>query len=81
MTRSQILLEPWQHKYLAEVARKNGKSVSAVIRQWVDEKASARATGRGDPLFGLVGIVADAASDVSENHDAYLYGRKAKRRQ
>lgn len=81
MTRTQILLESWQHRFLAGLARKSGMSVSGLIRAWVDEKASAAGgKGREDALYRMVGSVQDEASDVSEDVDAYLYGAKSRRR-
>lgn len=81
MTRTQILLETWQHKFLAGLARRNGLSVSSLIRGWIDEKAAAAKGGaRADSLYNLVGTVHDRASDVSENVDDYLYGAKSPRR-
>ncbi len=80
MTRTQILLEPWQHKFLCALARKSGVSLSGLIRQWVEERAaSLKADRRQDSLFELAGMVCDKAGDVSENVDAYLYGRKGRR--
>lgn len=79
MTRTQILLEPWHHKFLAELARKKGTSVSAVIRHWIEEKAAPTSGSRRlDPLFEVVGMVKDSATDVSDDPDAYLYGRKSR---
>lgn len=41
MHRAQILLEPDQHKKLAEIARREGTSISEIVRvavsQWLDE--------------------------------------------
>ncbi|MBI5244429.1 MAG: hypothetical protein HY922_12245 [Elusimicrobia bacterium] len=77
MTRTQILLETWQHKFLSGLARKKGKSLSALIREWIDEKAAAfKASGSRDSLYDMVGSIEDKAADVSENVDAYLYGGK-----
>ena len=36
MYRAQILLDPEQHRRLAEIARREGKSISAVTRQVID---------------------------------------------
>lgn len=81
MTRTQILLEAWQHRFLAGLARKSGMSVSGLIRAWVEEKATASKVGRhDDPIFKIVGMAAGGASDVSENVDAYLYGSKSRRK-
>lgn len=38
MERIQVLLDKKQQEYLARVAKKTGKSVSALLRQLVDEK-------------------------------------------
>lgn len=81
MTRTQILLEPWRHNFLAGLARKSGLSVSGLIRGWVEEKAAAvKGKSQEDPLYKIVATVHDKASDVSENVDAYLYGAKSARR-
>ena len=81
MTRTQVLLENWQHKFLAGLARKRGMSLSAFIREWVDEKAAAlKGSATRDPLYDLVGSIEDAASDVSEDVDGYLYGGKGGRK-
>lgn len=78
MTRTQILIETWQHRFLAGLARKRGVSLSCLIREWIDEKAaSLKAAGGRDPLYKIVGMISDDAADVSENVDAYLYGGKA----
>lgn len=75
MTRTQILLEAWQHKFLSTLARRQGTSLSGLIREWVDEKAAAlRQSKSPDPILGIVGRVDDPADDVSENTDLYLYG-------
>ena len=77
MTRTQIIIDTWQHKFISALARKRGVSLSALLREWIDEKAAA-AAGRPeqDPLLGLAGIVEDRADDVSERADDYLYGSK-----
>ncbi len=42
MHRAQILLKPDQHQKLAEIARKEGTSISEIVRvavsQWLDER-------------------------------------------
>ncbi len=37
LTRTQVLLEPEQLKALAEIAEEQGKSVSALLREWVGQ--------------------------------------------
>ena len=36
MYRSQILLDPHQHRRLKELARREGRSISSVTRQVID---------------------------------------------
>lgn len=82
MTRAQILLEPWQHQFLEAVAQRQHKSVSQLVREWIEEKARSQMSKKADdPLWEMVGIVRDAPSDMAEHHDEYLYGpRKRKKR-
>ena len=42
MYRTQILLEPEQHKILTEIARRENRSLSDVIREIVDEEIARR---------------------------------------
>ncbi len=42
MQRTQISLEPEQHKALAEIARREHRSLSQVIRQMIDEEIRLR---------------------------------------
>ena len=42
MYRTQILLEPEQHKILTEIARQEKRSVSDVVREMVDRQIARR---------------------------------------
>ncbi len=42
MHRTQILLEPEQHKILAEIARQEKRSLSDVLREMVDKQLAER---------------------------------------
>jgi predicted CopG family antitoxin len=42
MYRTQILLEPEQHKVLAEIARQEKRSLSDVLREMVDKQLAER---------------------------------------
>ena len=48
-----------------------------VLGGWIEEKAGGM-KDREDPLLKLAGIAEDAAGDISENTDAYLYGDKSR---
>lgn len=42
MYRTQILLEPEQHKILTEIARREKRSLSDVVREMVDKQIAER---------------------------------------
>jgi predicted CopG family antitoxin len=42
MYRTQILLEPEQHKILTEIARQEKRSLSDVIREMIDKQVAER---------------------------------------
>ena len=37
LTRTQVLLEPEQLKALSQIAGEQGKSISALLREWVEQ--------------------------------------------
>lgn len=75
MTRTQILLEPPQYRWLTIQAQRQHKSLSQVLRELIDQQqARPVRLRREDPLFRLIGLGADRARDVAEHHDRYLYG-------
>ena len=81
MTRAQILLQPWQYQFLEALAQKEHKSVSQLVREWVEEKARQLAAQKEkDALWDLAGIVRDAPPDMAERHDEYLYGTRSTRK-
>jgi len=81
MTRTQILLDAAQYRWLTAQARRQRKSVSQLLRELVDARRSVSVRGRqADPLFKLAGLGRhETAADVAAAHDRYLYGA-AKRR-
>lgn len=74
MHRSQILLEKWQYEYLADEARRQGKSISELVRGWLTEWIeSRRSHAQHDPFFDIIGIGEGDGSPVGQEHDKYLY--------
>jgi hypothetical protein len=76
MKRVQIILEEWQHQWLAEEAKRQAVSMSALLRQLLTE-AIERRQAQGwadDPLWGIIGL-GEGPSDgiTSENLDEFLY--------
>lgn len=69
LTRTQVLLEPEQLKALAQIAEEQGKSVSALLREWVGQALHAQRQKR----------LADAARAMAETYyaDGELVGYAA----
>ena len=73
MHRTQIQLEERQFRYLKAKARRNGKSISALLRELVDHHIHEQAESGNDPLMEIVGMVEGPAGATARNHDAYLF--------
>ncbi len=76
MHRTQISLEPEQHRRLSEEARRTGISMSALIRQLIDAYFDRTEPETDDPLESIVGIGSGTGEPVSHTHDRYLYSKK-----
>jgi len=76
MRRTQIYLDEDVDERLRRTARQRGQSAAALIRDAVDEflAREAAASLASDPWEAFVGVAGGTDTDVSVNHDAYLYG-------
>jgi hypothetical protein len=76
MKRVQLILEEWQHDWLAAEAEKNETSMSALLRDLLNEAIERHqaATIAEDPIWGIIGM-AEGPDDgiTSENLDDFLY--------
>lgn len=72
MHRTQILLEPWQYEALKALARKEGKSLSQVLREIVTERLSRPRRYSSGALGRISGIV-EGPPGLGADHDRYLY--------
>jgi len=76
--RTQIYLEDSQYELLRSRARREGKSMAAVIREILDEYLGGKASmSRRDPLRHAIGIGKGDGAAVAENYQDYLYGDKS----
>ena len=76
MKRVQMILEDWQHEWLAEEARRQSVSMSALLRELLTEAIERRqADGwTDDPIWGIVGIGAGPDDGINSNNlDDFLY--------
>ena len=73
MHRTQLLLEEWQYEALRARAEREGRSLSALIREilHISLAPSSPASRRG--LEEIKGIGEDAGV-YGKDHDRYLYG-------
>jgi hypothetical protein len=76
MKRVQLILEEWQHDWLAAEAEKSETSMSALLRDLLSraiERRQAAAIAE-DPIWGIIGM-AEGPDDgiTSENLDEFLY--------
>ena len=81
----QILLDPEAKKMLEDEAKIREISVSQVIREAVElygkEKIDTeKELEDQDPLWDIVRIVSTGKTDLSLEHDHYLYGSKKRKR-
>ena len=75
MIRIQIQLNPEQYECLKELASRQSKSLSQLVREGVDGLLAAeRRETAWDRFLAVTGScwAADDAADVSVRHDAYL---------
>lgn len=76
MTRTQLLLEPWQLEALRSAAQREGESVSGLVRRILSRHLappSGRAAIRAPRLADALGIFDDPAFS-GRDHDAAIYG-------
>lgn len=75
--RTQISLEDHQYRMLLDLSRKTRRSISAIIRDLVEDKFSRKpADLKADPLFGIVGMGKGDGTSVAREHDEVLYGSR-----
>ena len=75
MHRTQVYLEESQYEMLKTRARREGKTLAAVIRDLLDSGLRGGPAGR-DPFDDVIGIAKGDGLAVAENHAEYLYGDK-----
>lgn len=77
MHRTQVYLEETQYKTLRGRARREGKTLAAVIREILGAHLSGACTSdEADPFDAVIGIAKGDGSAVAENHADYLYGKR-----
>jgi septation ring formation regulator EzrA len=73
MIRTQITLDEDQHRFLKKRAYETGMSLSALIRQAVNELRTREARNQ-QRAMELLGAFESDREDVAEKHDDYFPG-------
>lgn len=74
-TRTQVYLDPDQHRSLWEEARNRGVSLAELVRQIVQrhfEQQDHASVRPKETYMKIVGLGSSGKKDVSARHDAYL---------
>ena len=77
--RTQVYFPNEVYRKIEKQARAEDKSSAQIIREAVEKFLADKNTAidwQNDPLFQAVGILESKAGDLSENHDAYIYGKR-----
>ncbi len=80
--RTQVYFPEELYKRLKKRAKKEGKSVAALIREASEEylkEEEKEIDWENDPFFKAAGIFSSKDGDLSINHDHYLYGAPKKK--
>lgn len=72
MHRTQLLLEEWQYEALRGRAEREGRSLSALVREILRVSLALPASAPRERLGTIEGIGEDADS-YGEEHDRHLY--------
>ncbi len=78
MTRLTVELEDIEYQRLVGFAEETGRPIQSIIGEWINKMLERRETydPTKDPLYTFEGYDNDVPSDLSVNHDTYLYGGK-----
>lgn len=74
MVRTQISLTEEQYVAVKAIAAERGISLSAVIRETVDNLVALSSRSAAEGMLSIAGIADSGLADISTNHDEYLYG-------
>jgi len=73
MHRTQLMIEDWHYETLRARAEREGRSLSAIVREILDAALSRREQARAGGIGQMEGIGEDPGA-YGEAHDQYLYG-------
>ncbi len=68
------MLDDWQYVKLRSLSEREGRSISALVREILTERLGTGAARAADRLAEVEGV-AEGPEDLGRDHDRYLYGR------
>lgn len=75
MKQTNISLEESQYQRIKDLAEREGKSISQIIRELIDESFHLEGEDRKeDPIFDVVGMGHGGGTPAAKDHDEVLYG-------
>ena len=74
MRQTNISLEERQYQRLKELAEREGKSLSQIFRELIDEKLELKEDEiEKDPIFEIIGMGRGKRADIAREHDKVIY--------
>lgn len=75
--QTNISLEESQYQRVKDLAEREGKSISQIIRELIDESFHLEGEDReNDPIFDVVGMGHGEGKPAARDHDEVLYGEE-----
>lgn len=75
MKQINISLEERQYQRIKDQAEQEGKSISQIIRELIDERFHPDVEDiKNDPIFKVIGMGGGEDRTVAKDHDDLLYG-------
>jgi hypothetical protein len=77
MKRTNIVLEEAQYQYLKDRAQREGKSMSALVRELIETSICASKEDiKDDPIFKIIGMGRGRGRGAARRHDEILYRKE-----
>ena len=77
MKQINISLEERQYQWIKDQAKSEGKSISQIIRELIDEKLHPEVEDiKNDPIFKVIGMGHGEGQSIAKDHDDELYSER-----
>ena len=77
MKQTKISLEERQYQWVKDLAEREGKSISQIIRELIDERLHPKVEDiKNDPIFKVIGMGGGEGQSIAKDHDQELYSER-----